>query len=122
MPPEYSLSEDHYYLMNLARNVLVEHSPKSEEFTDPERTRQVFFNVSRDLLRELAENQNIKISYTDLNKLSHILVRHTIGFGLIEVLLQDSKIQDIALNAPITLNPVYLRHSDFDECLTNIIP
>ena len=57
MPPEYSLNEEHHLLMNLARNVLIEHQPKSEEFTDPERTRQVFFNVSKDLVRELAENQ-----------------------------------------------------------------
>jgi len=54
MPPEYSLEEGRQELINLARNVLIEHQPKAEEFTDPEKTRQVFFNVSRDLLRELA--------------------------------------------------------------------
>jgi len=62
MPPEYSLKEGHHMLLNLARNVLIEHQPKAEEFTDPERTRQVFFNVSRDLLRELAESQGIRVS------------------------------------------------------------
>ncbi|MBM3246944.1 type II/IV secretion system ATPase subunit [Candidatus Pacearchaeota archaeon] len=122
MPPEYSLKEDHHLLLNLARNVLIEHQPKAEEFTDPERTRQVFFNVSRDLVRELADNQGIKLSYSDINKLAMILVRHTIGFGLIEVLLKDKNLQDIVLNAPITQNPIFLRHNDFDECSTNIIP
>jgi len=122
MPPEYSLKEDHHLLLNLARNVLIEHQPKAEEFTDPERTRQVFFNVSRDLVRELAENQNIKLNYSEINKLAMILVRHTIGFGLIEVLLKDKNLQDIVLNAPITQNPVFLRHNKFDECTTNIIP
>ena len=122
MPPEYSLDEDHHYLLNLARNVLIEHRPKAEEFTDVERTRQVFFNVSRDLLQELAESKKISLTYSELNKLANILVRHTIGFGLIEVLLQDPKLQDIVLNAPIALNPVFLRHAEFDECVTNIIP
>jgi type IV secretory pathway ATPase VirB11/archaellum biosynthesis ATPase len=121
-PPEYTLDEDFHMLLNLARNVLIEHRPRAEEFTDIERTRQVFFNVSRDLLQELAENKKIKLSYNDLNKLAGILVRHTIGFGLIEVLLQDSRLQDIVLNAPIALNPVFVRHADYDECLTNIIP
>jgi flagellar protein FlaI len=74
------------------------------------------------LLQELAENKKVKLSYNDLNKLAGILVRHTIGFGLIEVLLQDDKLQDIVLNAPIPLNPVFVRHADYDECLTNIIP
>jgi len=121
-PPEYTLDEDFHMLLNLARNVLIEHRPKQEEFTDIERTRQVFFNISRDLLQELSESKKIKLSYNDLNKLATILVRHTIGFGLIEVLLQDPKLQDIVLNAPIALNPVFVRHQDFDECLTNIIP
>jgi intein/homing endonuclease/type IV secretory pathway ATPase VirB11/archaellum biosynthesis ATPase len=122
MPPEYSLNEGHHLLLNLARNVLIEHQPKAEEFTDPERVRQVFFNVSRDLLQELAESQNVKLSYSDLNKLAMILVRHTIGFGLVEVLLKDKELQDIVLNAPITQNPVFLRHNKYDECSTNILP
>ncbi|MEM0465424.1 MAG: ATPase, T2SS/T4P/T4SS family [Candidatus Pacearchaeota archaeon] len=121
-PPEYSLDEKKQELINLARNVLIEHQPKAEEFTDPEKTRQVFFNVSRDLLRELADNKKIKLDYDELNKLANILVRHTIGFGLIEVLLQDKNIQDIVLNAPISINPVFIRHQEFDECITNIIP
>ncbi|MBR9705555.1 type II/IV secretion system ATPase subunit [Candidatus Pacearchaeota archaeon] len=122
IPPEYSLSEDKQELINLARNVLIEHQPKAEEFTDPEKTRQVFFNVSRDLLRDLSSNKKVKLTYDELNKLAGILVRHTIGFGLIEVLLQDKKLQDIMLNAPISLNPIYLRHAEFDECITNITP
>lgn len=122
MPPEYTLTEEQHVLLNLARNVLIEHQPKAEEFTDPEKIRQVFFNVSRDLLNELAQARSIKISYSELNKLANILVRHTIGFGLLEVLLQDKNLQDIVLNAPISLNPIFLRHSEFDECITNIIP
>jgi archaeal flagellar protein FlaI len=122
MPPEFTLAEDKQGLLNLARNVLIEHQPKAEEFTDPEKTRQVFFNVSRDLLRDLGESKNVKLSYSELNKLSAILVRHTIGFGLVEVLLQDRNLQDIVLNAPISVNSIFLRHSEFDECITNIIP
>jgi archaeal flagellar protein FlaI len=122
MPPEYSLEEDKQELLNLARNVLIEHQPKAEEFTDPEKTRQVFFNISKDLLRDLAESKRVKLSYGDLNQLAKILVRHTIGFGLIEVLLQDAHLQDIVLNAPISANPIFLRHQEFDECITNITP
>jgi len=42
-PPENSLSEEHSLLLNLAREVLIEHQPKAEEFTDTDRIRQVFF-------------------------------------------------------------------------------
>ncbi len=122
MPLEYSLSEEHHMLLNLARGVLTEHTPKAEEFTDPERTRQVFFNVARDLLSELSRSKGINLNYRELNKLSRILVRHTIGFGLIEVLLMDENLQDIVLNAPIAQNPVFVRHAKYDECVTNILP
>lgn len=121
-PPENYLTEDYNILLNLARNVLIEHQPKAEEFTDIGRTRQVFFNVSRGLLQDLANTKKIMLNYSDLNKLATILVRHTIGFGIIEVLLQDKKIQDIVLNAPISMTNIFLRHQDYDECMTNILP
>jgi len=122
MPPEYTLTEEHHMLLNLARNVMIEHRPSAEEFIDPERTRQVFFNVARDLITELAKNKGINLTNREIIKLSKILVRHTIGFGLIEILLMDNKLQDVMLNAPISLNPVFVRHQDYDECVTNIIP
>src|SRR3989344_6826784 len=122
MPPEYSLTEEHHLLLNLARNVLTEHRPKAEEFTDPDRTREVFFNISKDLLQELARTKSIGLSNRELNRLARILVRYTIGFGLIEVLLMDNKLQDIVLNAPIGQNYIFVRHSEYDECVTNIIP
>ncbi len=121
-PPENSLSEEHSLLLNLAREVLIEHQPKAEEFTDTDRIRQVFFNISKDLVQDLAQGKGIKLNYSDLNKLAMILVRHTVGFGLIEVLLQDKKLQDIVLNAPISMTNIFLRHQDYEECSTNILP
>ena len=122
IPPENSLSEEHNMLLNIARGVLIEHQPKAEEFTDTERTRQVFFNISRDLLQDLANSKGIKIAYGELNKLATILVRHTIGFGIIEVLLQDKMLQDIVLNAPVSTTKIFVRHQEYEECVTNILP
>ena len=121
-PPENSLGEEQSMLLNLARGVLIEHQPKAEEFIDAERTRQVFLNISKDLLQDLAHTKGIRLSYSDINKLATILVRHTIGFGLVEILLQDKKLQDISLNAPIPRVTVFVRHQEFDECSTNILP
>jgi flagellar protein FlaI len=122
LPPEYALEEDYQMLLNLARNVLIEHQPKAEEFSDFERTRRVFSNIARDLLQDLATSKTIPLSYSQLEVLSNILVRHTIGFGVIEVLLQDENIQDVVLNAPISLNNIFVRHGNYDECETNILP
>lgn len=121
-PPEHTLDEEKNVLLNLARGVLIEHQPRAEEFTDTERTRQVFFNIAKDLLGDLAQSKNVQLDYSDLNLLATILVRHTIGFGLVEVLLQDKNLQDISLNSPIPQVPIYVRHNKYDECTTNILP
>ncbi len=122
MPPEYALTEEHHLLLNLGKNVLLQHQPKAEEFTDPEKVRSLFFNVARDLISELSQNKQISLNYRELNMLAKILVRQTIGFGLIEVLLFDENLQDIFLNAPIAQNPVFVRHGKYGDCVTNILP
>lgn len=122
LPPEYSLSEEHHNLLQLARTVLIEHRPKSDEFTDPDKTRSVFFNVAQDLVSDLARSKGINLSYSNLKVLAKILVRYTIGFGLLEVLLMDDQLQDIALNAPIAQNPIFVKHAKYDECVSNVVP
>ncbi|MCK4997345.1 Flp pilus assembly complex ATPase component TadA [Candidatus Pacearchaeota archaeon] len=121
-PPEYLLEEEQHMLLNLARNVLIEHRPTSDEFNDPERTRQVFFNVAKDLLSDLAASKNINLGFSEMKKLANILVRHTIGFGILEVLLEDENLQDIMVNAPVSLSPIFVKHNDYGECASNLIP
>ena len=121
-PPEFKLNESEYELLELARTVLTKHEPKAEEFLEPDKMRQTFFNIGGDLIQELAEQKNLKLNYSDIRKLSKILLRYTVGFGLIEVLLQDKKIQDISVNGPIGQTPIYIVHQDYDDCVTNIIP
>lgn len=121
-PPEYLLEEDQHMLLNLARNVLIEHRPSSDEFNDPERTRQVFFNVAKDLLSDLANSKNINLGFSEMKTLANILVRHTIGYGVLEVLLEDESLQDIMVNAPVSLSPIFVKHNDFGECVSNLIP
>jgi type IV secretory pathway ATPase VirB11/archaellum biosynthesis ATPase len=122
LPPEYTLSEEHHTLLMLARQVLIEHRPQAEEFTDPDKTRAIFGQVARDLLVELSGKRGISLSYRELERLSFILIRHTIGFGILEVLLWDPALQDIVLNAPIARNPIFVKHGTYDACVTTIVP
>lgn len=122
IPPEFKLSEEKYELLDTARKIMAEHKPRQEEFTDPKRMRQVFFNIGRDLIEELAQSKGIRLKQAELDALTNILVRYTVGFGLIEVLLQDEKIQDISVNSPMGKQPIFIVHGDYNECTTNIIP
>ena len=122
VPPEFNLTEDKYEILDDARKIMTEHKPKKSEFIDPERMRTVFFNIGRDLIEELVEYKHIKLKQAEIDELTHILVRYTVGFGLIEVLLQDEKIQDITINSPMGESPMFIVHADWGDCKTNIFP
>ncbi len=122
MPPEFRLSEEKYEILDMARKILSEHKPEENEFSDTKRMRQIFSNIGHDLIEELVENKGLRITAKEVTEMTEILVRYTVGFGLIEVLLQDEKVQDITLNSPVGSSPLFIVHADFGDCRTNIIP
>jgi archaeal flagellar protein FlaI len=122
MPPEFKLDEEKYELLDTARNIMAEHKPKREDFVDPKRMREVFYNVGKDLIEELSNHRKIPLREKEIEELTKILVRYTVGFGLIEVLLQDEEIQDISINSPMGRIPIFVVHGKYDDCVTNIIP
>ena len=121
-PKEFTLSEDKYEILDIARRTIEKHRPGKDELLDSEKIRKSFFNIGKGLLQELAEHRKIRLSYSELEELARILVRYSVGFGLIEVLLMDKKIQDININGPIGESCMYIVHQEHEECNTNIIP
>jgi len=122
IPPEFKLSEEKYEILDTARKIMAEHKPTRQEFIDPERMRQVFYNIGSDLIEELVDYRNLKLSSAEIDEMTKILVRYTVGFGMIEVLLQDEKVQDITINSPLGETPMFIVHQDYADCKTNIIP
>ena len=122
IPPEFKLDEDKYEILDMARRIMAEHKPEEQDFVNPERMRDVFYNVGHDLLEELASYRNLRLSEEEIEELTQILIRYTVGFGLIEVLLRDPAVQDITINSPMGSSPMFLVHGKYDECKTNIMP
>ncbi len=121
-PPEFSLPEEKYKLLDAARRFMASHQPESGEFARPERMRQVFQNIGRDMLRDISNQMNIQLSREELDELTGILNRYTSGLGVLEILLSDPKIQDVYINSPIGNSPIYINHQEYEECETNLIP
>ncbi|MDP3698987.1 MAG: type II/IV secretion system ATPase subunit [Nanoarchaeota archaeon] len=121
-PPEFIFSEEEYQLLDDAKRIMSEHKPSKEEFVDPQRMREVFFNIGNDLLTDLAQHQNLRIKEEKMDQLAQALLRHTVGFGLIELLLSDPKVQDVNVNSPNGALPVFIVHQDYGDCYTNIYP
>jgi intein/homing endonuclease/type IV secretory pathway ATPase VirB11/archaellum biosynthesis ATPase len=121
-PPEFKLTEQKFIILDRARNYLAGHKPTETEITEPQKAREIFFNIGKDLIREIGRSMNLELSPQELEELAMLLARYTAGFGVLELLLSDEKIQDIYINSPIGLTPIFIYHSDFEECETNLIP
>ncbi len=122
VPPEFKLSEAEYALLDQARLYIGRHEPREFELTEPERVRENLYRIGLDLLTDIANSNNIDITESQLKRLATILTRYTAGMGVLELLLQDENVQDIAVNAPIGTHPIYIFHGDFLECETNLVP
>ena len=121
-PPEFKFTEDEYGLLDDAKRIMAEHKPTQEEFVNPQRMREVFFSIGQDLLRDLAKQKKIGLNDQQVEQLANSLLRYTVGFGLIEVLLADPKVQDVNINSPNGELPIFLVHQDYGDCYTNIYP
>ncbi|MEM5792779.1 MAG: type II/IV secretion system ATPase subunit [Candidatus Aenigmatarchaeota archaeon] len=121
-PPEFKLPDNKYFLLESARKILAERKPTETEFIDPEKAREVFMNMGKETILKLSNEHGVKLSSYELEELANILARYTAGFGILEVLLSDPNLQDIYINSPIGVTPIYASHDDFEECETNLIP
>lgn len=121
-PPEFNLSEEKYKLLDAARRYMASHKPESGEFAQPERMRDVFENIGKDMLRDIAAQMDMNLEMDELEELTSILNRYTSGLGVLELLLSDPKVQDVYINSPIGDSPMYISHQDYEECKTNLIP
>jgi flagellar protein FlaI len=122
LPPEFILSEEKYAVLDAARRYMATHKPKTAEFVRTGRIREVFYNIGRDMIREVADQHRVYLSNKDLEQLATILTRYTAGLGVLEILLADEKIQDIYVNSPVESQPILVNHAEFEECRTNLIP
>ncbi len=121
-PKEFVLSDEKYSILDSARRYLASHRPTEAETVEPDKSRELFKNLGKDLIKDVAQSMNVKLSADEIEELSSILSRYTAGYGVLELLLSDEKIQDIFVNSPIGTVPIFIIHGDYEECETNLIP
>lgn len=122
IPPEFRLNEVEYSLLDTARRYLGRHEPRETELEEPERIRENLFRIGLDMLRDLAGSRNYNIPEKRLEQLASILSRYTAGLGILDLILKDENIQDVVVNSPVGVSPIYVFHGDHEECETNIVP
>ena len=105
--PEFLLHEDEVKAVAEALDVI---SREESRIVDPKKAREYFKKIAEEVLLKHGSSSD---------KLSEVIARHSAGYGLLEILLQDKRLQDIYVDSPGG-NYVYVYHEDHEECITNI--
>ena len=119
IPSEYELPRKELYLLEKVRSHLSRHRPKDASFMDTEAAREYFQRFGKQILSKFIDEENLNISSKRIDYLADIFSRYTAGFGILEDLLLDARIQDVYVNAPVVNNPLHIV-LDGEEYTSNI--
>ncbi len=119
--PEYSLPPEKFLLVNKTIETVKSYQPGKASLSNLARSRRYFERIYQSTLREIAKAERIEASNEEIIELSQVVARYTVGYGVLEMLLSDRRITDIYIDAPIGSKTIYLVHSEFGQCQTNIV-
>ncbi|HLD42004.1 MAG TPA: ATPase, T2SS/T4P/T4SS family, partial [archaeon] len=107
--PELSLKKED---VEIIKNVIKELAGQKKNIDlSPEKVRG-------DFRRHISAILDSKAKGSEKLALEKIILRHTIGYGVIEPLLLDERVQDVYVDSGSP--QVHIVHQDFGECITNI--
>jgi len=119
-PPEYSLAPDQYFILSKTREIVATYQPGKTSLSTVANSRRYFERMYESTIKEVARFHKVAVSPREMGDLSKVVARYTVGYGILEILLNDRKVTDIYLDAPIGGKPIYLVHSDYGQCQTNV--
>ncbi len=120
-PPEYNLSPDKYFVLAKTREVVANYRPEGLHLMGPAEVKRYFAKVYESTIADIATQNNIPLSAKEREELAKIVTRYTVGYGMMELLLSDRKLTDIYMDAPLGTKPVYVVHSEYGSCQTNVV-
>ncbi|MFH0836253.1 MAG: type II/IV secretion system ATPase subunit [Candidatus Micrarchaeota archaeon] len=120
-PPEYALPPEKYFLLEKTKEVVAAHRPDTVEFMEISQARKYFQKIYVATISDLALKNEIDLTVEEKENLATIVSRYTIGYGILEILLSDRQLTDVYIDAPLGDKPIYLVHSKYGQCQTNII-
>ena len=127
-PPEYRLNPLSVQALAEALSEVTRMVPDDVEVRSLSTARPYIKKRAKDLLyaKLSARGHSSSSLETEADALAEILCRYTAGFGLLETLLEDQRVQDIYIDSPSSLTPVQVvLRSDASspvrqKCRTNI--
>ncbi len=120
-PPEYAMPPEKYFLLEKTKEVVAAHRPEHVEFMNISQARKYFQKIYVATIADLALQNNIALSVEEKDELATIVSRYTIGYGILELFLSDRRLTDVYIDSPLGEKPVYVVHSKYGQCQSNVI-
>ncbi|MFA5763591.1 MAG: type II/IV secretion system ATPase subunit [archaeon] len=119
-PPEYSLAPDQYFILSKTREIVAAYQPGKTTLSTVATSRKYFERMYEATIKEVAMFNKVAVTPQEMSSLSKVVARYTVGYGVLEILLNDRKVTDIYIDSPIGSKPIYLVHSEYGQCQTNV--
>lgn len=120
-PPEYNLSPEEYMLLSQTREIVANYRPEGIQMMEPDEIKRYFQKVYESTIVDLSRKNGIELVGNQVQNLAGIVTRYTVGYGMMELLLSDRRLTDVYMDSPLGSKPVYVIHSDYGSCQTNVM-
>ena len=109
------LSEEERRLLDSIKQQLIETLELNLKETDHKNAEKYLRNHARKYLREY----KIDISVRKKERVMYHLIRDFLGFGRIDAIMRDMRLEDVSCDGPNT--PIYIYHKAYNSVPTNVI-
>lgn len=109
------LSEDEKRLLENIKQQLIETLELNLKETDHKNAEKYLRNQAKKYLREY----KIDISVRKKERVIYHLIRDFLGFGRIDAIMRDMRLEDVSCDGPNT--PIYIYHKAYNSVPTNVI-
>ncbi|MBS3816917.1 MAG: type II/IV secretion system ATPase subunit [Candidatus Thermoplasmatota archaeon] len=130
LPPEYEIGREKAKVISKVKDSLAEHQVKDMALSDPGQVKEYIRNRGKHLVKRMAEAFDLDLGddreseIKELENLAEMLIKYTAGYGVLETLLSDPRVEDIYVDAPSERNRVYVEieapEGLREKCRTNI--
>jgi flagellar protein FlaI len=119
VPPEYELPREELYALEEVRHQVSHHRPQDASFMDAMTAEEYFQRLGTQIIARYTNEKHVSLDAERIEYLSDLFSRYSAGFGILEDLLSDPRMQDIYVNAPVMNNALHLV-LDGEEYTSNI--
>ena len=110
------LTEEEKQILEKVKRILLEEIRVSpEDLREEEKIRKLV----RDKVYEIVKNYKFKLTEEQINKITYYIIRDSLGYGKIDVLIRDPNIEDISVDGANI--PIYVWHRMYENLPTTIV-